>query len=201
VAEGLAYARSRPELLGTYVVDLVAMIFGMPNALFPAIADLFGGPGVLGFLYAAPAFGSFVASATSGWTGRVHRHGLAVLLAAAAWGVAITGFGLAGSLPLALICLVVAGGADAVSGIFRMVIWNRTIPDTLRGRLASIELLSYSTGPMLGDLEAGLVASLVSVRFSVTSGGLLCVAACWRPWRARAGAWLQRAAPHSPIRP
>jgi MFS family permease len=175
IAEGIRYARSRQELLGTYGVDIIAMFFGMPMALFPAIAEGFGGAGVLGLLYAAPAVGSLLATVTGGWVSRVNRHGLAIIIAAAVWGAAIAGFGLAPNLPLALAGLVVAGGADMVSGIFRMTIWNQTIPDRLRGRLAGIEQVSYTSGPLLGNLEAGVVASLASVRASVVSGGVLCV--------------------------
>jgi MFS family permease len=175
VVEGIRYARSRRDLLGTYGVDIVAMFFGMPMALFPAIAEDFGGAGVLGLLYAAPAVGSLLATATSGWVPRVHRHGLAIAIAAATWGAAIVGFGLAPNLPLALAGLVLAGGADMVSGLFRMTMWNQTIPDRLRGRLAGIEQVSYTSGPLLGNLEAGVVASLASVRASVVSGGVLCV--------------------------
>jgi MFS family permease len=175
IAEGVRYARSRQELLGTYGVDIIAMFFGMPMALFPAIAEEFGGAGVLGLLYAAPAVGSLLATVTGGWASRVNRHGLAIIIAAGVWGAAIAGFGLAPNLPLALAGLVVAGGADMVSGIFRMTIWNQTIPDRLRGRLAGIEQVSYTSGPLLGNLEAGVVASLASVRASVVSGGLLCV--------------------------
>jgi MFS family permease len=175
IAEGLRYAWSRQELLGTYGVDMIAMFFGMPMALFPAIAEEFGGAGVLGLLYAAPAVGSLLATVTSGWVGRVHRHGLAIVVAAATWGAAIVGFGLAPNLGLALAALALAGGADMVSGIFRMTMWNQTIPDRLRGRLAGIEQVSYSSGPLLGNLEAGVVASLASVRASVVSGGVLCV--------------------------
>lgn len=178
VLDGLVYARSRPDLLGTYVVDVVAMVFGMPMALFPAIADGLGGPAALGLLYAAPSAGALLAALTSGWTGSVHRQGWGVILAATAWGLAITAFGLVDRLSPALLFLALAGASDAVSGIFRMAIWNRTVPDALRGRLASIEMLSYSTGPLLGNAEAGAVATLVSVRFSVVSGGLLCVAGC-----------------------
>ncbi len=178
IAEGLRYARSRPELMGTYLVDINAMLFGMPIALFPALATRYGGPGVLGLLYAAPSVGSMLATLTSGWTGSVHRHGRAVLLAATSWGFAILGFGLAGPLWLALVTLALAGGADMISGIFRSTIWNQTIPDSLRGRLAGIEQISYSTGPLLGNVEAGAVASLTSVRTSVVSGGVLCVAGC-----------------------
>ena len=178
VTEGLRYARSRPDLLGTYAVDMVAMFFGIPEALFPAVASGLGGPAALGLLFSAPAVGSMVAFATSGWTGHVHRHGWGVIVAATAWGLAIVGFGFAASLPLAILCLAAAGAADAVSGIFRMAIWNRTIPDSLRGRLASIELLSYTTGPLLGNAESGVVAAMAGVRVSILSGGLLCVAGC-----------------------
>jgi MFS family permease len=175
IAEGFRYARSRPELLGTYGVDIVAMFFGMPTALYPAFARRFGGPSVLGLLYAAPSVGSLIATATSGWTKHVHRHGLAVIVAAGAWGVGILLLGLAPSLPLALAALAFAGAADMVSGIFRSTIWNQTIPDRLRGRLAGIEQVSYSTGPLLGDVEAGVVGSLAGVRASIVSGGALCV--------------------------
>src|SRR6202163_508101 len=178
VVEGLRYARSRPELIGTYVVDIVAMLFGMPMALFPAIAQTLGGPSVLGFLYAAPSVGAFAFAATSGWTRKVHRHGLGVIVAATVWGVAIIGFGVVPGLLAALVFLALAGAADSMSGVFRGTIWNQTIPDSLRGRLASIELLSYSVGPTLGNFEAGVVASLFSVRFSIVSGGILCVVGC-----------------------
>ena len=178
VVEGLKYARSRQELLGTYFIDMIAMFFGMPMALFPAIAQGIGGAKVLGLLYAAPAVGSFVFSATSGWTSRVHRHGMGVVVAAIIWGFAIVGFGLVSSLWLALFFLAAAGAADAMSGVYRQTIWNQTIPDSLRGRLASIEMLSYASGPSLGNFEAGIVASIFSVRVSVVSGGVLCVIGC-----------------------
>ncbi|MCX4474750.1 MFS transporter [Micromonospora sp. NBC_01655] len=176
VVTGLRYARSRPELLGTYLVDINAMFFGMPQALYPFMAAKLGGPAVLGLLYAAPAVGSLVATVGSGWTARVHRHGLMVVLAAGAWGLAIVGFGLVGSLWAALFFLALAGAADMVSGLFRMIIWNQTIPDHLRGRLAGIEMLSYSTGPLLGQLRSGLVARTpLGVGGSIVSGGVLCV--------------------------
>ncbi|SCL17065.1 MFS transporter [Micromonospora inyonensis] len=175
VATGLRYARSRPELLGTYLVDINAMFFGMPQALYPFMAEKLGGPSVLGLLYAAPAVGSMVATVGSGWTARVHRHGLMVVLAAGAWGLAIIGVGLVNSLWLALFFLALAGAADMVSGLFRMIIWNQTIPDHLRGRLAGIEMLSYSTGPLLGQLRSGLAARWVGVNGSIVSGGVLCV--------------------------
>ncbi len=175
VVEGFRYARSRQELMGTYVVDFVAMVFGMPLALVPALSERLGGPSALGPLYAAPAVGALLASLTSRWTPRVHRHGLAVMVAAAVWGVAIAGFGFCDHLVPAFACLALAGGADAVSGIFRMTMWNQTIPGALRGRLASIEMVSYMSGPLLGHVEAGGVAALFGVRTSVVSGGILCV--------------------------
>jgi MFS family permease len=176
VVEGLRYAKGRPELVGTYGVDLIAMFFGMPLALFPAFAEELGGAGALGLLYAAVSFGSLVATLTSGWTGRVHRHGLAVIWAAIGWGAGITALGFAPNLGIAVAALAFAGGADMISGIFRGTIWNTTIPDHLRGRLAGIEQVSYSAGPLLGNLEAGVVASLTGVRASIASGGVLCVA-------------------------
>ncbi|HEY7198494.1 MAG TPA: MFS transporter [Gaiellaceae bacterium] len=176
IVEGLRYAASREELFGTYAVDLTAMFFGMPAALFPALADKFGGATALGFLYAALSVGSLLATLTSGWIVRVHRHGLAVVFAAAAWGIAIVALGFAPTLGVALAALAAAGFADMVSGMFRQTIWNQTIPDRLRGRLAGIEQLSYSAGPLLGNVESGLIASLAGLRASIVSGGVLCVA-------------------------
>ena len=161
--------------MAPYVVDFVAMVFGMPLALFPALADRLGGPSVLGLLYAAPAVGALAASITSRWTTRVYQHGRAVMCSAAMWGMAIVAFGLCTTRWPALAWLAAAGAADAVSGIFRSTLWNQTIPDALRGRLASIEMVSYMSGPLLGHLEAGVVAAMFGVRASVISGGVLCV--------------------------
>ena len=176
VLTGLRYARSRPELLGTYLVDINAMFFGMPQALYPFMADRLGGPKVLGLLYAAPAVGALLATIGSGWTGRVHRHGLMVVIAAGVWGLGIIGVGLSNALWVTLLCLVIAGAGDMVSGLFRMIIWNQTIPDHLRGRLAAIEMLSYSTGPLLGHVRSGLMArTRLGIGGSVLAGGVLCV--------------------------
>lgn len=175
VVEGLRYAASRQELLGTYVVDMVAMIFGMPMALFPALAESLGGPRVLGWLYAAPSVGALVMTLFSGWAGRIRRHGVAITISAALWGVAIIGFGYVRSVPLALFFLGLAGAADMVSGLFRSTVWNQTIPDKLRGRMAGVEMISYMSGPQLGNAEAGLAAAYAGVTFSVVSGGVLCV--------------------------
>ena len=176
VVTGLRYARGRPELLGTYLVDINAMFFGMPQALYPFLATQLGGPKVLGLLYAAPAAGSLIATIGSGWTGRVHRHGLMVLIAAALWGLGIVGVGLSRVLWLTLFCLAFAGAADMVSGLFRSIIWSQTIPDHLRGRLAGIEMLSYSSGPLLGQLRSGLMArTRLGVSGSIWIGGALCI--------------------------
>ena len=179
VVIGLRYAKSRPELLGTYLVDINAMFFGMPQALYPFLATQLGGPRILGLLYAAPAVGSLIATLTSGWTSRVHRHGLMVLIAAAFWGLGIVGVGLSDTLWLTLFCLAFAGAADMVSGIFRSVMWSQTIPDHLRGRLAGIEMLSYMTGPLLGQLRSGAMArTRLGVTGSIWMGGVLCMAGC-----------------------
>jgi MFS family permease len=152
------------------------MIMAMPVVLFPALAsDVFHQPAALGLLYSASTVGSLVATATSGWTSRVHHHGRAVVVAAAAWGSAVMLAGLAPSIWLAVVAFVVAGAADMISGLFRSVIWNQTIPDDRRGRLAGIEMLSYSIGPLAGEARAGLVADMTSVRASIVSGGALCV--------------------------
>jgi MFS family permease len=176
IFEGVRYAWSRKDLLGSYGVDVVAMFFGMPMALFPAVAEGFGGgAGILGLLYASTEVGALLATATSGWVARVHRHGLAIIFAALGWGISIIVFGLVENLALALVALAAAGASDMLSGIFRMTLWNQTIPDRLRGRLAGIEQVSYTSGPLLGNLRAGLVGSLAGVRASIVSGGVLCV--------------------------
>jgi MFS family permease len=176
IAEGLRYAMRRKDLLGTYVIDIVAMLMAMPIVLFPALAtQIFHAPAMLGLLYSAEGVGALIATATSGWTSRVHHHGRAIVIAASAWGGSIALAGLMPSIWLVLVCLMVAGAADMVSGLFRSVIWNQTIPDSMRGRLAGIEMLSYSLGPLGGQARAGLVADRWSVRASITSGGILCV--------------------------
>ncbi|MFC4492997.1 MFS transporter [Streptomyces ovatisporus] len=177
IAEGGRYAWSRKELLGTYAVDLAAMLFAFPLALFPFLAEDLEAEWSLGLMYAALPFGSLLVSLTSGWTARVHRHGRAVLWSALCWGAAMAAAGWMTDVWLVLACLTVAGGCDMISGIFRSTMWNQTIPDGLRGRLAGIELLSYSAGPQLGQVRSGGVAAFTSVRASVWSGGLICVAA------------------------
>lgn len=176
IAEGARYAWSRKELLGTYAIDLTAMLFAFPLAVFPFLAEDLHAPWALGLMYAALPAGSLVVSLTSGWTSRVHRQGRAIALAAAGWGLAVTAAGLLQDVWLVLLCLTLAGSCDMISGIFRSALWNQTIPDELRGRLAGIELLSYSAGPQLGQVRAGGMAALTGVRASVAAGGLLCFA-------------------------
>ncbi len=172
---GFNYAVSKQELMGTYFVDFVAMIFGMPMALFPAIAQAHGGARVLGFLYSAPAVGALLVSLFSGWIKHISRHGLAVAISAGLWGVAIIFFGLATNLWVGLFFLMLAGAFDAVSGMFRSIMWNNIIPNKFRGRLAGIEMISYLSGPKLGDTEASLVAAVFGISVSIVSGGILCV--------------------------
>ena len=177
IRDGVVYAARRPDLLGTYVVDLVAMFLAMPVVLFPALAtEVLDRPALLGLLYSAGTVGSLLATATSGWTARVHHHGRAVVLAAAAWGASVVLAGLTTVPALVLLGLVLAGAFDMVSGLFRATIWHQTIPDSHRGRLAGIEMLSYMLGPLGGEARAGLVADATSVRTAIVSGGVLCVA-------------------------
>ena len=177
VLVGLRYAVARRDLLGSYLADLSAMIFAYPNAMLPFLAAQLHAPWSTGLMFAAPSAGAFAVSATSGWMPRVRRHGLAIAFAAAGWGVAMAFVGLAPDVYVALACLAVAGGADECSAVFRDTMWKQSIPDHLRGRMAGIELLSYAAGPPTGQLRSGAVAAVTSVRFSLTSGGLACVAA------------------------
>ena len=174
IKKALRYAVSRQELLGTYFIDIAAMFFAMPQALYPALAVIYGEK-YIGLFPACIALGALVASLTSGWTKNIQRHGLWVTIAAVLWGVAIIFFGLVDSIVPALLFLVAAGFFDMISGIFRGAIWNQTIPNYLRGRMASIEMISYLTGPMLGSAKMGIVAEKFGVKAALVSGGVLCV--------------------------
>jgi MFS family permease len=178
IREGLSFLRKRRLLQATFVIDLNAMVFGVPKALFPAIAtDLFGGDATTtGLLFAAPGIGALIAAITSGWLSSVRRQGLAVIVSVVVWGAAMASFGLTSSLTFALPVLAIAGAADVVSAVFRTTILQLAVPDELRGRLSSAHVAVVTGGPRLGDLEAGSVAALTSVRFSVISGGLACIA-------------------------
>jgi MFS family permease len=178
IKDGFAYLRGQRTLIATFLVDLDAMIFGMPRALFPVLAlTVFDvGPRGLGLLYAAPAAGALIGALTTGWVTRVKHQGRAVVWAVALWGAGITFFGLSGSFfPLALFFLAFAGAADVISAVFRGSILQLSVPDALRGRLSAVHIMVVTGGPRLGDAEAGIVAALVSPWFSVVSGGAACV--------------------------
>ncbi len=175
LAEGLRFAWARPALMGTYIVDIVAMAFAFPVALFPAMAAADGRTESVGWLLSAMAVGALVIGIFSGWTGRVRRHGRAVVIAAAVWALGIVALGFVPSLELGLVCLAVAGAADMVSGVFRGTIWNETIPNALRGRLAGIEMISYLTGPLIGNARAGFMADAWGVSNAVWIGGAICL--------------------------
>jgi len=202
IREGLVYAASRPELIGTYLVDIIAVFFAMPMAVFPALAAQWGGAAV-GYLYSAMSIGALLVTLLSGWTRHVERHGVAVIFGAISWGVGILFLGHAQTLFVAVVCLAFAGAGDAISGLFRMTIWNETIPTELRGRMAAIEQLSYMTGPLLGNARAGFMAERFGIGRSIVWGGLACVIcvaatipalpAFWR-YRRRVGRQVDRPA-------
>lgn len=173
--EGIKYAFARKDLLGTYLIDLAAMFFAMPTALIPFWADQLGTPWALGLLYAAGTIGSIAVTITSGWTKNVRFYGRAIMWAAIGWGAAIALAGATNYLALVLFFLAVAGASDMISALFRSAMWNQTIPDNFRGRLAGIELLSYSLGPLAGQMRAAGMAAAFSLTFSVTAGGIICI--------------------------
>jgi MFS family permease len=171
---GLRYAASRPDLLGTYVVDLLAMVLAFPVVMLPFVAAHFTQTYALSLLYCGLPGGALIATLTSGWTRRVHHYGRAIVAAAVLWGLGIALFGYASTLLVVLAGLALAGGADAISGIFRMTMWNESIPPDVRGRMAGIEMISYSLGPTAGQFRAGVMAAWTSLRFSLTFGGVAC---------------------------
>jgi MFS transporter, ENTS family, enterobactin (siderophore) exporter len=178
MAEGLRYVIQNSVVGGMLAVDTSAMIFGMPSALFPAIAreHFHGGSATFGLLAAGPGFGALIGAATSGWTGRLRRPGVVVIVAGLAWGAAIVGFGLSRNLAVGLVFLALAGMADLFSEVLRNTLLQLYTPDALRGRVTSLYLAQVTTAPSLGNVEAGVVAQLVSTTFSVVSGGVVCVA-------------------------
>ena len=179
VREGFAFLKGRRVLQSTFAIDIVAMVFGMPRALFPilALTQFHRGESAVGLLFAAPAVGALIGALTTGWVKHVKHQGRAVIWAVVVWGAGITAFGLvATNLWLGLFFLAVAGAADVISAVFRTTILQLSTPDHMRGRLSGIHILVVTGGPRLGDLEAGLVAQAFSPWASVVSGGLLCIA-------------------------
>ncbi|CAB4855369.1 unannotated protein [freshwater metagenome] len=173
--DGLKYALARKDLLATYLIDLAAMFFAMPTALIPFWADQLGTPWALGLLYAAGTVGSIAVTLSSGWTKNTRFYGRAIIWAAIGWGAAIALAGATHYLALVLLFLALAGASDMVSALFRSAMWNQTIPDNLRGRLAGIELLSYSLGPLAGQMRAAGMAAAFTLTISVTAGGIICM--------------------------
>jgi len=178
IREGLRFVRGRRVILSTFAIDLNAMIFGMPQALFPALAlDVFhAGPVGVGLLNAAPAAGAFLGAAISGAVTRLERVGRGIIVAVAIWGGAIVLFGLSTfSFPLALGFLAIAGAADVVSAVLRSSVVQLTTPDELRGRISAIHLLVVTSGPRIGDIEAAAVAAAIGAQLSAITGGVLCL--------------------------
>ncbi len=177
IVEGFRYLRGRRLLISTFLIDINAMVFGMPRALFPALGTGFfgGGAVTVGLLYAAPGAGALIGALLTGWVGGVRRQGMAVIVSVLVWGAAIAGFGLVPWLPLGLALLALAGAADVVSAVFRNTILQLSVPDGLRGRLSSVHIAVVTGGPQIGDAEAGAVAALTTPRFSVVSGGAACM--------------------------
>lgn len=175
--DGLIFAISKPELMGTYIIDIVAMTFAYPIALYPAMSEIWGGAEMAGWLFSAMSVGALVSALFSGWANHVNLRGRGVVISATLWGVFIAGTAYSQSFIVVFIFLVLAGGADMFSALFRKVIWNETIPNYMRGRLSGIEMVSYMSGPLLGNARAGYIASKTSVHTSLLSGGLLCVLA------------------------
>lgn len=173
ILDGFKYAWKRPELIGTYVVDMASMIFAYPNPLFPALAAMLGDTTKLGWLYSAPAVGAFLGSITSSWTHKVARHGKMITIAAFVWCLGMIAFGATDHLYLWLFFLAVAGFADMISGIFRSTMWNETIPDEYRGRLAAVEMISYSSGPLLGNTFMGVLADKQGYHTALMIGGTI----------------------------
>jgi len=171
---GVSFLKSRPDIVGTYIIDLVAMTFAFPVAMLPFVAARFHETYALSLLYCGLPVGALLATVTSSWTHRIHHYGRAIGAAAAAWGLGIALFGYSSSLWWVLIGLAVAGGADALSGVFRSTMWNESIRPDMRGRMAGMEMISYSLGPTAGQFRAGVMAAWTSLRFSLTVGGLAC---------------------------
>jgi MFS family permease len=177
VTDGFRFLRGRQSIQGAYLIDINAMVFGMPRALFPALASTVfgGGASTVGFLYAAPGVGAAAGAVTTGWAGQVRRQGRAVIIAVVAWGAAIAAFGAVHWLPAALVLLAVAGWADVISAVFRNTIIQLAVPDALRGRLSALQTAVVTGGPRVGDAEAGAVATGFGTEVSVVSGGLVCI--------------------------
>jgi MFS family permease len=179
VGEGFVFLRTQPVLLMTFVVDIIAMCFAWPQAVFPELSEnrFADSPNALGWLFAGVSIGALLMGLTSGWVSRVDRQGAVVLAAIAVWGVAIVGFGWAQSLWLAVLCLAVAGAGDMVSAVLRSSMLQLAAPEEMRGRMQGVFIVVVAGGPRLGDLRAGALASAASVSVAMVSGGVVVVLA------------------------
>jgi MFS family permease len=188
IGDGFRYVRSHAVAQAVYLVDLNAMVFGLPRALFPAVAlTLYhGGPRTLGLLYAAPGAGAVIMAVMTGWITRVHRRGRLVAIVVIAWGAAMTLFGTVHVIWIGLGCLAVAGAMDVISDVLRNTILQTAITNEFRSRISSIQMAVVTGGPRLGDVESGVVANFTSTEFSIVSGGVACIVGVfllirWRP--------------------
>jgi MFS family permease len=191
IFEGFSYVRSNALAQAVYLVDLNAMVFGLPRALFPAMAltVYHGGPRTFGLLSAAPAAGALVMAVLTGWVDRVHRQGRLIALVVMCWGLAMTLLGIVHLLWFGLFCLAVAGATDVISTILRNTVLQNAITDEFRSRVSSVQMAVVTGGPRLGDGESGVVASLTSTEFSIVSGGIACIVGVLLLLRARPGFW------------
>ncbi len=191
IFDGFKYVRSNALAQAVYLVDLNAMVFGLPRALFPAMAltVYHGGPRTFGLLSAAPAAGALVMAVLTGWIDRVHRQGRLIALVVIGWGAAMTLLGIVHILWFGLLCLAVAGATDVISTILRNTVLQNAITDEFRSRISSVQMAVVTGGPRLGDAESGVVASLTSTEFSIVSGGIACMVGVVILLRWRPGFW------------
>ena len=191
IFDGFKYVRSNALAQAVYLVDLNAMVFGLPRALFPAMAltVYHGGPRTFGLLSAAPASGALVMAVLTGWIDRVHRQGRLIALVVIGWGAAMTLLGIVHILWFGLLCLAVAGATDVISTILRNTVLQNAITDEFRSRISSVQMAVVTGGPRLGDAESGVVASLTSTEFSIVSGGIACMVGVVILLRWRPGFW------------
>ncbi len=197
ILRGLSFTRRQPILLGTFAMDLAAMIFGLPRAVFPVLAanTFHAGAQGLGLLYSAPGFGAVVAALSSGPVARSKRLGRIIVVSIAAWGLVVISFGFARSLWVALLLLAIAGAADSFSAVCRTTIMQRIAPDELRGRLTSLYFMVVAGGPYLGDVETGVVANAFGAEVAIISGGILCLVGLGAAAAAFPSVWRYRPGP------